>query len=476
MPPRKREDEPIRPPIAFAPCSNGEFSPRAAEPRDRRAHALFLQLVEEKHRRLGMTRREFAESACGVAAALSVMNLVYGCSAGTMRGGRDAGFNVTPDMTEDAARACEALEQDTFVFDVQLHPPNPLTPWTDRNLPMDAETFIRTAFIESETTAGVLSGVPDTRNLNQANLEANRMLQELIDRFAGHRLICHANVDPSRGASELDYMQDVRERFPIAAWKVYPHVGRWRLDSEEHGLPFLQRSRELGVKVIAAHRGIADDSGDYTAPSTPADLVAAASAFPELQFLTYHSGWQSNVDENHPFDPADPNPRGVDRLIKAALDHGIGPGGNVYAELGSTWRNLMTQPQAAAHVLGKLLLHLGEDRVVWGTDAVFTGSPQEQIVALRAFEIPEAMREEFGYPALTDAVKRKIFGLSAAEVYGLDPAAMRCKLAADFVEQQRAARREDPRSQQPLAASDYGPRTRREFLAFTRFERYVHSG
>jgi hypothetical protein len=362
MPPRKREDEPIRPPIAFAPCSNGEFSPRAAEPRDRRAHALFLQLVEEKHRRLGMTRREFAESACGVAAALSVMNLVYGCSAGTMRGGRDAGFNVTPDMTEDAARACEALEQDTFVFDVQLHPPNPLTPWTDRNLPMDAETFIRTAFIESETTAGVLSGVPDTRNLNQANLEANRMLQELIDRFAGHRLICHANVDPSRGASELDYMQDVRERFPIAAWKVYPHVGRWRLDSEEHGLPFLQRSRELGVKVIAAHRGIADDSGDYTAPSTPADLVAAASAFPELQFLTYHSGWQSNVDENHPFDPADPNPRGVDRLIKAALDHGIGPGGNVYAELGSTWRNLMTQPQAAAHVLGKLLLHLGEDR------------------------------------------------------------------------------------------------------------------
>jgi predicted TIM-barrel fold metal-dependent hydrolase len=477
----ERDEEP-RSPIAFVPCSNGEFSPRQATARDVRARERFLQIVEDRHRRSGMSRREFAESACGVAAALLVINEVYGCSSD--KGGpssprsagsssADAGYDVTHEMTKDAGLACERLKRNAFVFDVQLHPPNPLTPWTDRDLPMDAEAFMRATFVDSETSVGVLSGVPDTRNLDLPNLTANRMLQQLIEQHAGPRLFCHANVDPSRGPSELDYMHDVHERYPLAAWKVYPHVGTWRLDSDEVGLPFLQRSRELGVFRVAAHRGIADDSGDYSAPSSPVDLVRAARAFPDVQFLTYHSGWQANVDEDHPFDPTQANPGGVDRLIKAVIDEQIGNSGNVYAELGSTWRNLMTQPQAAAHVIGKLLLYLGEDRVLWGTDAVFTGSPQEQIVAFRTFAIPEAMQETYGYPALTDQVRERIFGANAARVYGVDPDALRCELDVDTIAQERSARAIDPREAPVPRERSYGPRTRREFLAFERFERHL---
>jgi hypothetical protein len=192
--------------------------------------------------------------------------------------------------------------------------------------------------------------------------------------------------------------------------------------------------------------------------------------------LTYHSGWQGNVDENHAFDPERANPSGVDRLIKAVLDQQIGASGNVYAELGSTWRNLMTQPQAAAHVIGKLLRYLGEDRVLWGTDAVFTGSPQEQIVAFRAFEIPESMQEAYGYPALTDRVRAKIFGANAARVYGVDPAALRCELDVDSIARERSARAIDPREVPVPRERAYGPRSRREFLAFERFERHLRGG
>jgi hypothetical protein len=40
----------------------------------------------------------------------------------------------------------------------------------------------------------------------------------------------------------------------------------------------------------------------------------------------------------------------------------------VYAELGSTWRFLsMRKPDEAAHVLGKLFKHVGENNVIWGT-------------------------------------------------------------------------------------------------------------
>ena len=119
------------------------------------------------------------------------------------------------------------------------------------------------------------------------------------------------------------------------------------------------------------------------------------------------------------------------------LDNGIEPNNNVYAELGSTWRNLMSSPTPAAHVLGKLVKHVGEDNVLWGTDCIWTGSPQPQIAAFRAFQIEPQFAQEHGYGLLTDAVKRKIFGLSAARLYGVDPEAARCRTTPDAVERLR---------------------------------------
>lgn len=443
----------LRSPITFRPCSNGEYCPPPETEQDRRAEARFREIVDAQSVRRGMSRRELVESAFGTAAALTVLNQVYGC-------GDDAVYEV-PDGE------CELLDGDEFIFDIQVHPPSPLNPWRPDPLPTGAEALIRTLFVGSDTAVACISGVPEARTLGENNVLANVQLQELIDGVAGPRLLLHANVDPVLGPGELDYMADVAARHRIAAWKVYPHVGSWRLD-RDLGLGFIERARAIGIKLIAAHRGIGPGV-DYAAPSSPIDLVEAARMFPDVQFLTYHAGWDPEAAEDHPFDPDNENPVGIDRLVKAMRDAGMPS--NVYAELGSTWRNLMTQPLGAAHAIGKLLLTLGEDRIVWGTDSVFTGSPQEQIVAFRAFQIPEALREQHGYPALTDAIRRKIFGLNAAEVYGVDPAAMRCAIQDDDLSRLRAAYRADPRAVPVPAERSYGPRTRREFLAFLRWER-----
>jgi predicted TIM-barrel fold metal-dependent hydrolase len=94
--------------------------------------------------------------------------------------------------------------------------------------------------------------------------------------------------------------------------------------------------------------------------------------------------------------------------------------------LGTTWFRVMREPDQAAHVLGKLLAHLGEDNVVWGTDSIWYGSPQPQIDAFRAFTISEEFQERFGYPPLTDAVKAKVLGLNGARVYGVEPVRTAC--------------------------------------------------
>src|SRR6185436_11836663 len=101
---------------------------------------------------------------------------------------------------------------------------------------------------------------------------------------------------------------------------------------------------------------------------------------------------------------------GVNSLVKALQDSHEAPNANVWADLGTTWREVPDGPTQAAHTLGKLLVHVGEERVVWGTDAIWLGSPQPQIMAFRAFQITAEFQQRFGYPALTDEIKRKILG------------------------------------------------------------------
>ena len=86
-------------------------------------------------------------------------------------------------------------------------------------------------------------------------------------------------------------------------------------------------------------------------------------------------------------------------------------------------------------MLGQLIQGLGSDHVVWGTDAIWTGSPQWQIEALRRLEIPEDMQKKYGFSPLGSAdgpVKRAIFGDNSARLYHFTQA-QRSALAGDKV-------------------------------------------
>src|SRR5688500_13399125 len=102
----------LRSPIPFLPGSNGEHWPRTPDARDLRAAELFRSTVDDRARRLGVSRREFLRSSAGTAAALFVMNQAYGC------GSDGPGYAIDAGATIDAGQACEALAGDEFVFDV----------------------------------------------------------------------------------------------------------------------------------------------------------------------------------------------------------------------------------------------------------------------------------------------------------------------------------------------------------------------
>jgi predicted TIM-barrel fold metal-dependent hydrolase len=267
-------------------------------------------------------------------------------------------------------------------------------------------------------------------------------------------------------------MEELADAYHPSAWKMYPHEGAALMDSDEYAPAFVERALALGVPLVAAHRGLWDNAG-YAANSSPADLIRFAAGAPEMNVLVYHSGYERRTDENHPYDPDATDHFGVDRMIRALLESGIGPNGNVYAELGSTWVNIMNDPGQAGHVLGKLLQTIGPDRILYGTDCLYNGNPQSQIAALRMFQIPDQLQQEFGYPALTAEMKAKIFGLNAARIYGVDVSATRAAISADDVTELRMAMLDDPRSVPlPDRRRFEGPRTRRQYLDLIKRERF----
>jgi predicted TIM-barrel fold metal-dependent hydrolase len=395
-------------------------------------------------------------------------------------------FTVSEESALDTAAAAEALAGDEFIFDVQTHMVDPAGAWRSSagkyweqilaNFPQgscgdedpvncfSAEKFIKHVFMDSDTELAVLSFVPELPERNPLSLEEANRVRVLVERMEGaHRLFLHAMVVPNASpeVAPLQLMKDAVDRYPIAAWKCYTQWGPegigFELDSPDVGIPFIERARELGVRNICIHKGL-------LFPGFPeefgrcADVGRAAALYPDMNFIIYHSRYEAGTTEGA-YDPA--NARGVDTLIKSVETNGIGRNANIYAELGSTWRFVMRDPTTAAHLLGKLLKHIGEDNVLWGTDSIWYGSPQDQIQAFRSFQIAPALIETHGYPELTPLLKQKVFGLNGARVYGVDVPERRRKTEADPI----GTRKQAYKTKADPTFETYGPKTDSEYDA-----------
>jgi hypothetical protein len=436
-------------PIKLDSTSNGEFVPVPLSAANRAANRLAHSSASENARRLGLSRRKFLISSCGAASTLLAFNSAHGTSAGF--------YDLQPQaaLDEQLARAQTGAAKGELVFDVQGHFID-----TPKGNPKDAEVFIKDVFMDSDTDLMVLSFVPSTREAEPVTIQAADAVRRIVERLEGtHRLLLHGRVNPNQ-PGDLEGMDELAQKWGVSAWKTYTQYGpggRGYFLSDDVGTRFIERARKLGVKVICVHKGLPFGSRSYE-HSQCSDIGVVAKRFPDVKFLIYHSGFVTSVREQ-PFDAA-ARRDGIDTLIRSLADNEVKPGSNVYAELGSTWRFLMRDSEQAAHALGKLVRYCGEDNVLWGTDSIWYGSPQDQIVAFRAFQISPAFRDRFGYPEITPALRAKIFGLNAAKVYGLSAAEVKKYTSNDRVAREKVAYLENP---QPHFLT-YGPKTRREFL------------
>ncbi|HET7869260.1 MAG TPA: amidohydrolase family protein [Actinomycetota bacterium] len=453
-----RDDDPGLP-IKFGPCSNGEYDPQPLSPVMRETVRRAGEECERNAKRLGMSRREFLLSVCGAATTLLVLDActreavrhVSGSSGATPGGG----YSIPPEATTEPDAAQGAIGGEEFVFDIQGHlleyDLNPVLNgqdfWTrfpqrycgedDPRTCYSIDHFMELMFLRSDTSMLVLSALPiypEGSPLSAKVMAETRKVAEGLCR--DDRVLLHGQALPNVGPlrATLEAMEDLTRTYPIVAWKTFTHFpdvfqhdgNAWWLDDHERGVPqvgeaFIRKAVELGIPRICAHKGFSRSSRF----GSPVDIGPAARRHPDVDFVVYHSGYEAGGPEG-PYTVGTAEV-GINRLVSSLRRAGIGPNENVYAELGSTWWSVFRAPDQAAHVLGKLLRYVGEDNVVWGTDCLFYGSPQDQIQALRSFHISDELQERYGYPRLTKELKAKILGLNGARLYGVDPITTRCE-------------------------------------------------
>jgi hypothetical protein len=481
-------------PIKLNPCSNGEFVPEPPSAIVREAVRRARDDAERNARRIGMSRRRFLLSSMGAATTLAALaactkeatRAAGGNGAGTTPGGS---YVIPPEATVDPAAAKEALGGHEFIMDVQTHfldnshdVPNLGVMFPQNNCGeqdpracFSVDKYLDLLYNKSDTNVVVISALP----FAGSPLDATVMKQtiELADRLCGdRRTLMQGEAHPGTGAIEqtLENMARLSATLPIGAWKTYTHAGGrgWFLDDHDPKAPqvgqaFIDQARRLGPSIIAVHKGFPGIGGDPVY-ADPVDVGPAARANPDMRFVVYHSGFEgTNGLVEKAYDAADAY--GINRLITSVTRAGVAPGKNVFAEIGSTWRFVMGDTVQAAHVIGKLLKTFGEENVVWGTDSIWYGSPQDQIQAFRTFEISRELQERHGYPELTPAVKAKIFGLTSARLYGITPVTTQCHIDRDAIEHARLSSVEGNVTYGPVTARQVAAVARAELAPFASF-------
>jgi hypothetical protein len=451
-----------------------------------------------------MDRRRFLQSAGAVAACLAAFELT-GCGATPSarssapsstgprgpRTGQGGTYGTPSPVDVDACHQTLATKGELIV-DVHTHHVIPSGPWVadapetvDLVLSMlpagcsdnpqldcvDRATYLHDMFLASDTTVAVLTDVPNSGPSNAPVPFPDAVDTQSIAAGLTHggasRILVENILAPNVGplGATLDEMTSAAETGHLAAFKVYtawsPTGQGYSLEDPAIGLPTVQHAHDLGVKVFVAHKGLPLVNFD-PAFNHPEDVVAVSRQFPDMDFVIYHAAW----DPSHIEGPYDPTATiGIDTLLASLDRHDVPPNDNIWVDTATMWRQLLTQPDQAAHAVGKILSRVGQKRVMWGTDAIWYGSPQPQIMAMRSFQITPEYQDRYGYPALTDETKAGIFGANATDLFGLDPTATHCALATDPL-QANVAETAQLRADGALPSpwQPHGPTTRRQVL------------
>ena len=440
-------------PVPTQIVSSDEYLPFPQTPQQREVEARLKEMSEGLAKKQGLSRRRFFQTAAGMAASFVAMNQVFG---------RLFEVSEAEAATPELAQALAAAKSGQYVIDGHTHflrDDTRLTGfaamrnavgksgWNKQLTDQGEQTidnlkyanYVKEVYLDSDTKVALLSNspseVPEDWFIPQEQVFATR---EKVNKEAGsRRMLAHFTFTPG-WPGWLDKVDEAIERFRPDSWKGYT-VGDnthkeqanhpWHADDEKLMYPFYEKIAKTGIRNVCIHKGlfapaVAEKFPKLLPYADVSDIGKAAKDWPQLNFLVYHSGYRwvggNPADGMAEFDQTGRSSWTSD-LADIPEKYGVK---NVYGDLGQLFAwTAVAQPRLAAALMGMLVKGLGPDRILWGTDAVWTGAPQWQIEGLRRLEIPEDMQKKYGFKPLGPAdgpLKTAVFSGNSARLYGLE--------------------------------------------------------
>jgi len=446
-------------PIPTQCVSSDEYMPCPQTEKQREFEARLKEYGSELARRQGMNRRAFFKTAAGMAAAFVAMNDTYGPFYAVSRAEA-----ATPEMADERAKALKGQ----FIMDMHTHflrddtriktfvaqratvgklGWNPSLGEKEQTIDdLKFPNYFKEVFLDSDTKMACISGSYSVEERDSfLTNDMKYAAREKVNKESGtKRMFSHAIFTAGRDGW-LDKVEEEQAKLKPDSWKAYTigdntnkHLSKWpfRLDDEKIMYPFYEKlvkwSKDSPTVVnVCIHKGLFPPEIEKKFPhlleySDVRDVGKAAKDWPQLNFVIYHSGWRWTGPSapKNAWEHFEKTGRieWITDLAEIPAKYGVK---NVYGDLGQLFAWTTTaNPRLGAAVMGTLVKGLGADHVVWGTDAVWTGSPQWQIEALRRLEIPEDMQQKYGYKPLgaaDGAVKSAIFGGNNSRLYRITP-------------------------------------------------------
>jgi hypothetical protein len=273
------------------------------------------------------------------------------------------------------------------------------------------EELYEMVFVEAPTDMAMVQVVPQFEWFKDFYAPV-RLQYELAQAYPDRVLFC-GGVDPlieglPSALEQLEYQ--VNELGAVSIKFYNGHVPHgWRCDDEAVAYPMYEKCRELGVNVIQFHKGLPFGTGDIR-DMHPADLQKAARDFPDMTFILHHLAM--------PY---------VDEAINIAARMP-----NVWLALSANFQLILTSPRVVVTWLGQCLQAVGSERLLWGSEAALSGGPLPYLKAFMEMEMPDDLRDGFGYPEITREDRENILGLNFARLMGVDVEAKRRELEPVF--------------------------------------------
>ena len=438
-------------PIPTQIVSSDEYYPPAQSDKQKEVEARLLAMSDEFGQRQRLSRRQFFQSAAGMAAAFLAMNETYGLIFDASRAEA-----ATPELAEERARALK----DQFIMDMHTHflrddtriqtfvrqreavgqaGWNPALVGRPQSLEdLKYNNYFKEVFLDSDTKVALISSAPS--DIPQDWFLTNEMTiaaREKVNKEAGSkRMYAHAIFTPGQPGwlESLDHALSMQPD-SVKGYTIGDNTNKdiskypWRMDDEKVAYLAYEKCLKAGIRNICVHKGLFPASIEQRFPhllaySDVRDVGKAAKDWPQLNFVIYHSGYRhagggTAADGWMEFEKTG-RVSWVSDLAEIPEKFGVT---NVYGDVGQLFaQSVVAEPRLGAALMGILGKGLGYDHICWGTDAIWTGSPQWQIEGLRRLEIPEDMQKTYGFKPLGAAdgpVKTAIFSGNNMRLYGL---------------------------------------------------------